>query len=129
MRTKNSATADAVETSAAFAVASAAEAGESVAAAVPGRAPEKSGNRMYLGPTITGAVRYGTVFKGGVLPKRAQECVAELPVMERLFVETNRMPEAVKELGKKQSALGAVYALVAAYFNAAHPDGQITGRI
>ncbi|MDE7299919.1 MAG: hypothetical protein K2N94_14050 [Lachnospiraceae bacterium] len=128
MRTKNNA-AEAAEASAAFVAASAAETGESVAAAVPGRALGKRGDRMYLGPTITGVVRHGTVFKDGVLPKRATECIAELPVMERLFVETDRMPEAVTELGKKQSALGAVYAQVAEHFNAAHPGGQNTGRI
>ncbi len=130
MRAKNNAVSEAAETSAAaFVAASAAETDESVAAAVPGRAPEKRESRIYLGPTITGAVRHGTVFKNGVLSKRVQECIAELPVMERLFVETGRMPEAVKELGKKQSALGAVYVRVAAHFNAARPGGQNSGRI
>lgn len=124
MRTKNSATADVAET-----VDAAAEINETAAFSTSGEEKEKRGNRMYLGPTITGVVRHGTVFKDGVLPKRATECIAELPVMERLFVETDRMPEAVTELGKKQSALGAVYARVAEHFNAAHPGGQNTGRI
>lgn len=79
---------------------------------------KKRGDLMYLGPTIIGAARRGTVFKEGILPKKAQDCVSELPMMERLFVEVDKMPEAVRELGRKQSALRAVYAQVATHFNA-----------
>lgn len=88
------------------------------AATAAAMAKEKKGDLMYLGPTISGAVRHSTVFKNGVLPKAAQECVAEFPMMERLFVEVDKMPDAIKELNKKQSALSAVYAQVAAHFNA-----------
>lgn len=85
-------------------------------AAAPTKTAKKKGDLMYLGPTITGAARRGTVFKDGILPKKAQECIAELPQMERLFVEVDKMPEAVRELRKKQSALKAVYNQVAAHF-------------
>lgn len=64
---------------------------------------------MYLGPTIAGAVRHSTVFKDGILCQKARECIAELPMMERLFVEINNLPYAVRELKEKQSALSAVY--------------------
>lgn len=77
---------------------------------------KKKGDLMYLGPTIIGAARRGTVFKDGVLPKKAQECIAEFPMMERLFVEVDNAPEAARELRKKQSALGAVYGQVAQKF-------------
>lgn len=70
---------------------------------------EKKGNLVYLGPTITGVVRHSDVFEGGVLPERTQKCVAEFPMMERLFVQINEMPEAVKELRKEQSVLSTIY--------------------
>lgn len=85
-------------------------------AAAPAAKAKKKGNLMYLGPTITGAARRGTVFKDGILPPKAQECIAELPQMERLFVEVDKMPEAVRELRKKQSALGVIYNQVASHF-------------
>lgn len=84
--------------------------------AAPTETAKKKGDLMYLGPTITGAARRGTVFKDGVLPKKAQECIAELPQMNRLFVEVDKMPEAVRELRKKQSALRAIYNQVAQKF-------------
>ncbi len=78
----------------------------------------KKGDMMYLGPTIAGAVQHSTVFKGGVLPKEAQERIDELPMMGRLFVEVDKVPGAVKELRRGQSVLGTVYAQVEAHFNA-----------
>lgn len=85
------------------------------AAAHVEKAKRKS-NLMYLGPTIVGVARRGTVFKSGILPKEAQDCIAELPIMERLFVEMDKMPEAVKELRKRPSALGMVYDQVEAHY-------------
>lgn len=79
---------------------------------------EKNNDLMYLGPAITGVVKRGTVFKNGILPKRAQECITEFPQMERLFVKVDNVPEVVKELRKKQSALGAIYNQVVAHFGA-----------
>lgn len=79
---------------------------------------KKKGDLMYLGPTIIGAARHGTVFKSGVLPKKAQECIAEHPQMSRLFVELDKTPDASRELRKKQSALGAIYDQTAEHFNA-----------
>lgn len=75
--------------------------------------PEKAKtNVMYLGPTITGAVRHSTVFKDGVFTDKVKKCVAELPVMARLFVPIEELPAAIKELNKSQSVLGAIYAQV-----------------
>lgn len=79
------------------------------------REPE-NGNLIYLGPTITGAARHGTVFKDGILPKNTQEFIAEFPQMIRLFVEVDKMPEAVMEIRKKQGVLGAIYDQVEAHF-------------
>lgn len=71
---------------------------------------------MYLGPTITGVVRHSTVFKGGVLTAKAQDCVDKFPIMGKLFVPIGDMPEAVKEIRKGQSVLHTVYAQVADKF-------------
>ncbi len=86
-------------------------------AAAPAKTKRKGG-LMYLGPTITGVVRHSTVFKDGTLPKEVQECIARLPVMERLFVEVDKVPGAVKELRRGQGVLGTVYARAEAHFNA-----------
>lgn len=67
---------------------------------------------VYVGPTIPGVIRRSTVFKKGVLPKKAQDCVSEFPMMGRLFVETGKLPYAAKELNKKQSVLGEIYSQV-----------------
>lgn len=84
---------------------------EEVKAEVPAEEtrPEKKGNLVYLGPTITGVVRHSDVFEDGVLPERTQKCVADFPMMERLFVQIDEMPEAVKELRKEQSVLSTIY--------------------
>ena len=66
----------------------------------------------YVGPTIPGVIRRSTVFRKGVLPKKAQDCVSEFPMMGRLFVETGKLLYATKELNKKQSALGEIYSQV-----------------
>lgn len=71
--------------------------------------PDKKGSLIYLGPTIAGIVRHSIVFKEGILPERTRKCVEEMPVMEKLFVEVDRLPEAVKELHKEQSVLRVVY--------------------
>ena len=97
---------------------------EAPEAAAPAAKAKRKGDLMYLGPTVAGAVRRGTVFKDGILPEKAKECIAALPMMERLFVGVEKMPEAVKELRKKQSALGAVYDQAAVRFGAAGTDAQ-----
>lgn len=80
-------------------------------------AKKVQGNLMYLGPTITGVVRHSTVFKGGVLPQKVNECVEQFPIMNKLFVVMEELPAAARELGKEQSALKAIYFQVAKKFN------------
>ena len=67
---------------------------------------------MYLGPTNVRVIRHSTVFKEGVLPEKVQECVKQLPMMERLFVSIGDIPEAVKEINKNQSVLRTIYGQV-----------------
>lgn len=77
----------------------------------------KTQNVMYLGPTIVGVVRHSTVFKGGVLPKKVEECVNQLPIMKKLFVALEDVPKAVIELNKEQSVLGTIYSQTIKKFN------------
>lgn len=67
---------------------------------------------MYLGPTIVGVIRHSTVFKEGILPEKVQECIKQLPMMERLFVPIGDIPEAVKEINRNQSVLRTIYVQV-----------------
>lgn len=85
-------------------------------AAVGKKAEKVVQNMIYLGPSIAGVIRHSTVFKNGVLPAKVQECVKELPMMERLFVPIGNMPEAVMELKKNQSVLRTVYIQTAEKF-------------
>lgn len=80
------------------------------------QAIESQSNVMYLGPTIVGVVRHSTVFKGGVLPKKVEECVNQLPIMKKLFVALDEVPKAVIELKKEQSVLATVYSQTANKF-------------
>ena len=78
-------------------------------------AEEKQKSReavMYLGPTIVGVIRHSTVFREGVLPEKVQECVKQLPMMEKLFVSIGDIPEAVKEINKNESVLRTIYVQV-----------------
>ena len=78
------------------------------------RAPRA--NLMYLGPTIIGVIRHSTIFKGGALPEKAKECVKQFPMMKKLFIPIEELPQAVKELSKEQSALGTIYSQTAKKF-------------
>ena len=83
--------------------------------AVPVKKQEKK-NLMYLGPSITGVIRHAEVYAGGI-PEAAKACVSQLPVMERLFVSLDGIADAERELRKKESALGAIYAQVEQKFS------------
>lgn len=86
-------------------------------AAAPVEKAKEKGARMYLGPTITGVARHGMVFKDGILPERAGECIAKFPQMSRLFVELGKAPEAAMELRKKRGALAVIYNQAAKCFS------------
>ena len=85
---------------------------EEVKAEVPAEEtrPEKKGNLVYLGPTITGVVRHSDVFEDGVLPERTQKCVADFPMMERLFVQIDRKRQSVDDTGTQESKQGTAQA-------------------
>ena len=79
-------------------------------------AAKEQASLMYLGPTITGVVRHSTNFKNGALPEKVRECIAQFPVMQKLFVPLEEMPAAIRELSKEQSALKTIYSQVAKKF-------------
>ncbi len=81
-----------------------------------GKAAKLPEDVMYLGPTITGVVRHSTVFKGGVLPQKALECISRFPVMERLFVPLKDMPSAMKALNRKKGVMWEIYTQTAQKF-------------
>ena len=77
----------------------------------------KNTDVMYLGPTIPGALKKGPVYKDGVLPERAVDCITEFPAMKILFVEVDdkKLAEAMNNLNKR-SALSAIYEQTAKKF-------------
>lgn len=79
----------------------------------PAKKQEKKQNLVYLGPTIPGVIRKNDVYQDGILPEAVEKRISALPIMGRLFVSLDDMTEAVKELKKETSALGAIYTEVA----------------
>lgn len=78
---------------------------------------ERQEDLIYLGPTITGAAKHATVYKNGILPTQAKDCIKKLPMMGKLFVPLGKMQGAVKELKKEGSVLHAVYSETVKMFN------------
>lgn len=68
----------------------------------------EGGNVMYVGHSIQNLIRYGTVFAGGVLPEKVSTAVAEFPAAAKLFVPVEEIPDAMKSLHEKNSALAAI---------------------
>ena len=81
-----------------------------------GKTVKQPADVMYMGPTIAGVARHSTVFKGGILPQKAEECISIFPPMKRLFVPLKKMPDIVKELNKKKGVLWEVYMQVSKKF-------------
>ena len=75
---------------------------------MPEEAKEETGNMMYVGPTIQNLIRYGTVFANGVLTEKMNAVVAEFPAAAKLFVPVEKIPDAMKSLHEKNSALAAI---------------------
>lgn len=79
---------------------------------VPGTKQEERENVTYVGPSIIGVIKNGSVFKDGILPAKAQECVERIPMMKKLFVPQSKLVETIKELRDDQSALCSIYRAV-----------------
>ena len=75
---------------------------------MPEEAKKEAGNMMYVGPTIQNLIRYGTVFANGVLTEKMNAVVAEFPAAAKLFVPVEKIPDAMKSLHEKNSALAAI---------------------
>lgn len=77
----------------------------------------RTGNVMYVGPTVQNLIRYGTVFAGGVLPQKVNAVIAEFPAAAKLFVPVEEMPQAMKNLSMRNSVLSAVSDRMARKYN------------
>lgn len=90
---------------------------EAVVTAVAEVAETVKVNVVYVGPSIPGVVRFGTVFKDGVYTAKINDCISDFPAMQKLFVPVDDMPAAIKEKNKNQSALRSISDMVLAKFN------------
>lgn len=70
--------------------------------------PERTGNVMYIGPTIRNTIQKGTTFAGGVYPSKVNAVLDEFPAGKMLFVPVEELTEAVKNLNTKNSALANI---------------------
>lgn len=73
-------------------------------------------NLMYVGDTIPGVVRHSTVYAGGVFTPAIDRCIEDFPLMARLFVRIDDIPEALKKVKEKHSPLYVINKEVASKF-------------
>jgi hypothetical protein len=72
-------------------------------------APENGPEPMaYVGPTIVGVAKHGTVFNNGI-PKKLQEAVAEKPLLGKLIVKLSDFAEAQKSIIRKKGVYYEAY--------------------
>ena len=62
----------------------------------------------YLGPTIKGIARHGSTYLGG-LPKKLRELIEKDGRFGELCVETQELPNAMKQLSTDGSVLNSIY--------------------
>ena len=62
-------------------------------------------NLMYVGDTIPGVVRHSTVYADGVFTPAIDKCIEACPLMVRLFVRIDDIPEALKKVKEQYSPL------------------------
>ena len=62
----------------------------------------------YIGPTIYGVVRQGTVLKGG-LPKELKEHMAHVKQLRALLVPLSRFAQAWKDVNERGTAEHSLY--------------------
>lgn len=70
--------------------------------------------RMYIGPSIPGIVKYGTVFIGD-LPKELTEKAAEVGSINNLVIPIDRITDAKKALSEPGSVENVSYSRVESY--------------
>ena len=68
---------------------------------------------MYLGPTIRGVAKSGTVFEGG-LPKKLSTLAEKKPIINNLIVPLNGIVAAKAAIDKEGTAEAVAYDKIAA---------------
>lgn len=69
-------------------------------------------NKMYIGPTIRGIVKHGSVFSGGVPPK-LELLSKEKPIMKNMLIPISEVANAFKLLREEGTALSISYERIA----------------
>lgn len=69
--------------------------------------PERPGPVVYCGPTIPGAARQYTVYRGGI-PVALAEAAEENPALGGLILPLERLPEARRSISQRS---GPIYRL------------------
>ena len=69
-------------------------------------------NMLYIGPSIRGVVRYGSVFSSGI-PARLEKLVEKKPIIKKL-VPVSEMEEAVRSSREEGSVIAVAYDRVSA---------------
>jgi hypothetical protein len=72
-----------------------------IAAVIPERV-------VYIGPTLPGVAKHGTVYEGGI-PKELQAAVKEKPLLEKLIVKESEFAEAQTSIIRKSGVYYEAY--------------------
>lgn len=65
-------------------------------------------NKIYIGPSIRGVVKYGTVFSGG-LPAKVKKLAEEKPIINNLIIPVSELADAKKLSNEEGSAIAVAY--------------------
>lgn len=69
-------------------------------------------NKMYIGPTIRGVVKHGSVFSGG-LPQKLELLSKEKPIIKNMLIPISEVANAFKLLKEEGTALSIAYEHIA----------------
>lgn len=75
----------------------------------PAKAPYKSLNVVYLGPTIKNVAQHGTVYTDGILTQALKDFVSEKPFVNSLIVPVSKYAETAAAIEKVGTALNTLY--------------------
>ena len=78
--------------------------------------------QMYIGPSIPGTVKEGTVFYGG-LPEKLAGLAGEMPYINSLVVPVDRITEAAQALKEQGSVEDVSYNRVLKYVEGVRKNG------
>jgi len=65
-------------------------------------------NNMYIGPSIRGVVKHGSVFSGG-LPARLEKLAAAKPIVKNLMVPVSELADTIRLSNEEGSAIAVAY--------------------